>query len=184
MVPNRAHINIQKKWIQEKGKLGGPGYTTKGPRTRHAIIDKCVKKFGYNSCRNSIQLWLNTTTTTPQDRKIWLEDKMYIMAKYSPREKNRLKAKKKLSSIRKKRSTKKIVKKNPSPKDYEGRIIAFLYRQKTPKDASEIKAGARLREYKRMINTLRKMEDSKQIKYLHGTRNRFKKEGYILPKKR
>lgn len=69
------------KWVQRKGKLGGPGYTKKTDRQRHAILNKCVKEYGYRSCLGSLQVLLRNSEISPKVRKTlkgdiaWLKDK-------------------------------------------------------------------------------------------------------------
>jgi hypothetical protein len=59
-IPDRGEPGKGKDIVPElrEGKLGGPGYLKKSAKARHAILNKCVKKYGYISCLRSLQYLL------------------------------------------------------------------------------------------------------------------------------
>lgn len=41
-------------WITHPGKLGGPGYLSKTDIVRHRLLNACIARHGWNSCRGSV----------------------------------------------------------------------------------------------------------------------------------
>lgn len=77
-----AHRRKMKPLITHEGTLGGPGYTKKATTTRHRLLSKCVKEFGYRSCLGKLQAVLLSTTLKPATRRVWTADKKWLKAKY------------------------------------------------------------------------------------------------------
>lgn len=73
-----------KPLIKREGKLGGPGYTLKAARTRHGLLNKAVKRYGYRSTLGSLQVLLLDKAISASKRKVIEADKKWLMAKYSP----------------------------------------------------------------------------------------------------
>ncbi len=69
-------------WIEDTGSLGGPGYTKKPAKTRHQILDRCVRKEDYRSCLGKIMVLLRSTQLKAATRKTLEADKKYLMKKY------------------------------------------------------------------------------------------------------
>lgn len=70
------------KWIQRAGKLQGKGYLSKTAAERHKILDKCVAKWGYASCRGSVQvLNRNSAVKAKHGAKI-SADVAYLVKKF------------------------------------------------------------------------------------------------------
>lgn len=70
--------------IEHEGKLGGPGYLEKSERTRHGLLNKCVKKWGYKSCLGSINalgVFGKREFSKTQKRKID-KDRDYLVNKF------------------------------------------------------------------------------------------------------
>lgn len=68
--------------IQREGKLGGPGYTDRADRTRHAILNRCVEQYGYRSCLGSLQVLLRSTELKGAKRRVIEADKKWLMSSY------------------------------------------------------------------------------------------------------
>ena len=71
-----------KPLITHEGTLGGAGYTKKSTATRHRLLSKCVKEFGYRSCLGKVQVLLISSTLKPATRRVLEADKKWLMAKY------------------------------------------------------------------------------------------------------
>tara|TARA_R110000824_G_scaffold93519_5_gene226098 strand:+ start:3837 stop:4655 length:819 start_codon:yes stop_codon:yes gene_type:complete len=69
-------------WITREGKLGGPGYTKRTAKARHALLNKCVKGYGYRSCLGSLQVLLLNSEMGNTARKVILTDKNWLEKKY------------------------------------------------------------------------------------------------------
>lgn len=74
--------NKSKDWITREGKLGGPGYSDKPVRTRHALLNKAVKGYGYRSTLGSLMVLLRNSHMGAKDRKVITADKNWLKAKY------------------------------------------------------------------------------------------------------
>lgn len=72
-------------WIKKEGKLGGKGYLKKSDRTRHAILNKCVKEYGYRSCLGSLMVLNRNTKIKKYHGKKIDDDKKWLMMKYNPK---------------------------------------------------------------------------------------------------
>jgi hypothetical protein len=77
------------KWIQRKGKLGGPGYTKRSSRDRHAILNKCVKEYGYRSCLGSLQVLLRNSEISAKVRKTIESDIAWLKKKHGASKKRK-----------------------------------------------------------------------------------------------
>lgn len=75
----RAHM---KPLITHEGSLGGPGYTKKAAKTRHALLTKCVKQDGYRSCLGKLQVLLMSSELKAPTRKVLESDKKWLMSKF------------------------------------------------------------------------------------------------------
>ena len=71
-----------KPMITREGKLGGPGYTKRTAKARHALLNKCVKGYGYRSCLGSLQVLLLNSEMGKTARKVILADKNWLKKKY------------------------------------------------------------------------------------------------------
>lgn len=85
-----------KPWIQREGKLGGPGYTDRADKTRHAILKRCVEggtmkldggtfdspAYGYRSCLGSLQVLLRNRDIEPRTRAIIESDIAWLKSHY------------------------------------------------------------------------------------------------------
>jgi len=72
----------QKPWITREGKLGGAGYFSKPAATRHRLLNKCVKEYGYRSCLGSLMV-LNRSSVMKQKYGAKIDaDKNYLKNKY------------------------------------------------------------------------------------------------------
>jgi hypothetical protein len=69
-------------WIEDTGSLGGPGYTKKAAKTRHQILDRCVKNEGYRSCLGKIMVLLRSSELKQTTRQKLTADKNYLKKKY------------------------------------------------------------------------------------------------------
>ena len=69
-------------WIEDTGSLGGPGYTKKPVKTRHQILNRCVKNEDYRSCLGKITVLLRNTDLKAATRKTLEADKRWLMKKY------------------------------------------------------------------------------------------------------
>lgn len=70
--------------ITHEGKLGGPGYLKKSDRTRHGLLNKCVKKHGYRSCLGSINALgvLGKREFSKSELRKIVKDREYLVEKY------------------------------------------------------------------------------------------------------
>lgn len=71
-----------KPLIQQKGKLGGAGYTKKSERARHQLLEQCVKRDGYRSCLGRLQVLMMSTAIKGKTRKTLDADKRWLMKKH------------------------------------------------------------------------------------------------------
>lgn len=72
----------EKPWIEEEGSLGGPGYTKKSTKARHAILDRCVGRESYRQCLGKIMVLLRSSELHASTRKKLQADKSYLVKKY------------------------------------------------------------------------------------------------------
>ena len=97
--------NPHAPWITREGKLGGPGYTKRTAKARHALLNKCVKGYGYRSCLGSLQVLLLNSEMGNTARKVILTDKNWLEKKYGgpgsfgPRKKNTKPARRPLNGM-------------------------------------------------------------------------------------
>lgn len=69
-------------WIAKEGKLGGGGYLHKSQSERHAILNKCVKQYGYRSCLGSIMVLERSTKLREMYGQKLSKDRQYLVNKY------------------------------------------------------------------------------------------------------
>lgn len=69
-------------WIQREGKLGGPGYTKKTVATRHRILARVVKEYGYRSALGSIMALERSTHISATVRKVLVADRNWLRETY------------------------------------------------------------------------------------------------------
>jgi hypothetical protein len=72
----------KKPWIRREGKLGGPGYTKKSAATRHAILRKSIKKYGYASTMGSVSVLTENATIKPSTRRTLEADERWLRKTY------------------------------------------------------------------------------------------------------
>lgn len=72
----------KKKWITREGKLGGAGYMSKPAATRHALLNRCVREYGYRSCLGSLMVLNRSKAEHTKYGKIINADKNYLKNKF------------------------------------------------------------------------------------------------------
>lgn len=71
-------------WIHadRKGKLGGPGYLSRPASERRRILDSCVRRWGYPSCRGSVQVLNRNGKVRAHYGSVINADSAYLHARY------------------------------------------------------------------------------------------------------
>lgn len=68
--------------IQREGKLGGPGYTERPARTRHMLLNRSVKTYGYRSTLGSLQVLLRNRDVFSDTARVIESDVAWLKAKH------------------------------------------------------------------------------------------------------
>jgi hypothetical protein len=71
-------------WILRQGKLGGPGYLTKPPSKRKRLLKSCMRKYGYQSCLESVLVLARNRKVNENHRNAIEADRLWLEQNYGP----------------------------------------------------------------------------------------------------